>query len=470
MSEENLVDDWCFELELENEGWLDKGEWGNAYNISDNKVIKITHDYEEFVCTYHLLNKDTEYNAKIHEMRVFPNGELGILMEYVDTNGVENVFSELNSFANDNEIDIFDIDKDDHKGQLSNEAIKMSNDLYLAWREIANHGYSGAHALDIHDGNIGINSKGNYSLFDQRDKSNPIFNDFDLFNEIKLSLKDNYMIDPDFVETRTVPIEKILASESGIKNTLIDIKNKRYSKTDEPIECMYNADGNLQVTDGYHRLCEALLIGDETVNINIYYDERCGYSHQTYACVKEDSGFEINTDLLFSGLEFIQDEEILQHYYGEYTQYKKDIELENAHSFITSKKKPAEIIEQIEEHILYTATQKIHREPSDFAHGDLGERLEEFKYYNLTKEFDLNLLDRDEWSVDESLVEHYKNLIKEKGIADMPSITIDDNLSIIDGIHRLNALLESGITTMDIYAGTNQKLQLKNNNKIKMTK
>jgi hypothetical protein len=468
LREENLVDDWCFELDLDNEGWIGSGEWGNAYHLSDNKVIKITRDHEEFICSYHLLNKDTKYNAKIHDMRVFPNGDLGILMDHVDTSGVDNIFSEMNGFANDNDIDIFDIDKDDHSGQLSNEAIKMSEDLYLAWKEVASHGYSGSHALDIHDGNIGLNSNGDYSLFDQRDKSNPVFDDFELFNEIKISLRDSYIIDSDCVEARTIPVEKILVSEYGIKNTLVDISFKKYSKTDEPIECMYNSDGNLQVTDGYHRLCEALLMGEETIDVNIYYDERCGYSHQTYASISEDSGLDINTDLLFHGLESIKDEETLQYYYEEYTQHKKNIELENIHSFITSKKEPAEVIEQIEEHVLYTATQKIHRDPSDFAHGDLGERLEEFKYYNLTKGFDLTKLNKDEWSIDEDLVEHYKDLIKEKGISDMPNITIDDNLSIIDGIHRLNALLESGITKADAYVGTNKKLQLKNSQKIKI--
>lgn len=321
MSEEHLVDDWCFELDLENEGWLGKGEWGNAYHISNDKVIKITRDYEEFICAYHLLNKDTQHNVKIHEMRVFPNGELGILMDHANTNGIEDTFRELLSFAKENELDILDIDPTEYKGDISDDALKMSNDLYLAWQEIAQSGYSGSHSLDISDDNIGINSKGNYVLFDQRDKSNPFFDDHDVFNEIKQKLKDNYLIDEDRIEPKTIPIHKILASESGISKTLIDLKNKRYSQTDEPIECMFDEKGKLQVIDGYHRLCEALLINKENIEVNIVYDERCGYPNQTYANIKSEDALYIDHDLIYSGLENIADSTYLDTIFEEYDKF-----------------------------------------------------------------------------------------------------------------------------------------------------
>jgi hypothetical protein len=321
MSEEHLVDDWCFELGFDNEGWLGKGEWGNAYHVSEDKVIKITRDYEEFICAFHLLNKDTQHNVKIHEMRVFPNGELGILMDHANTEGIEDTFRELLGFADDNELDILDIDPAKHKGNISDDALKMSNDLYLAWQEIANSGYSGAHSLDIQDGNIGINYDGNYVLFDQRDKSNPFFDDHETFNEIKQKLKDNYLIDEDRIESKIIPINKILVSENAISRTLADLKNKRYSQTDEPIECMFNENGKLQITDGYHRFCEALLVNKENVEVNIVYDERCGYPNQTYANIKNEDALYVDHDLSYSGLENIADSAYLDDLFEEYDSY-----------------------------------------------------------------------------------------------------------------------------------------------------
>ena len=178
MKQEDLVENWAFEKDLELEFYLDSGQWGEAYEISGNNVIKITRDYEEFICAYRLLGKDTKYNAKVKEMRVFPTGEMGILLEKVDTDGIEDLFSELYSYAQEKEIDIFDIED---KNELSDEAFKMSQDLYKAWEEISSNGYNG---LDISGDNIGLNSEGNYVLFDQRDKTNPIFDDQELFEEI----------------------------------------------------------------------------------------------------------------------------------------------------------------------------------------------------------------------------------------------------------------------------------------------
>jgi len=113
---------------------------------------------------------------------------------------------------------------------------------------------------------------------------------------------------------------------------------------------------------------------------------------------------------------------------------------------------------QIEEHVIYSQVQRIHREYDDFIDGNLGERIEEYQYYNLVPMFDLELLDQDEWDVDTDLVEDYEDLIEQKGIDNMPKIVIDENYSIIDGIHRLNALLNKGITNADLFIGCNEKL------------
>lgn len=120
------------------------------------------------------------------------------------------------------------------------------------------------------------------------------------------------------------------------------------------------------------------------------------------------------------------------------------------------------ILDQVEEHEVYTTIKKSHRDINDFNDGDLGERIEEYRYYNLIHNFDLTLLNKDEWYVDDDLVKEYELMIEKDGIGNMPTIVISDNNSIIDGIHRVNALLNKGIEKIDIYIGSNKKINLEN--------
>jgi len=64
-------------------------------------------------------------------------------------------------------------------------------------------------------------------------------------------------------------------------------------------------------------------------------------------------------------------------------------------------------------------------------------------------EVDLDQLDLDEWNVDEELVEEFLDL----DIETMPIPLISDDYSIIDGIHRLNALLKLNYNKVYVYRG-----------------
>jgi hypothetical protein len=328
MNQEELVKNWAFEKNLELECYIDSGQWGDAYEITENNVIKITRDYEEFICAYKLLGKDTKHNAKIKEMRVFPTGELGILLEKVDTVGVEDTFGELLLYANEKEIDILDIEDQD---TLSAEAFKMSSDIYKGLYEIIKNGYNGS---DISGDNIGINSSGDYVLFDQRDKTNPFFVDQDIFEEIKNKLRVQYEIEEDEpIIKKNVPIEKILVSEDSIKKTIKDIENKRVSQTEENIECMYNEDGELQLIDGNHRLLEKILLGKTNFDVTIVHDERTGYSHQYFSLVKRENAIEFDSDKIYCGLENIFADEYLE----KCIDILEKLHSENIEDFLTNK-------------------------------------------------------------------------------------------------------------------------------------
>jgi hypothetical protein len=327
MNEENLVENWCFELDLEHECWLNKGEFGNVYSVTDDKVIKITSDYNEFIQTFNLLNKSLDFHPKIYDMRVFPTGELGILMEAVGTDGIEDVFAEIINFADIHGVSILEIDLDDEcqdqDYNLSPEATKMLSDICRADFELRSHHHIGS---DIHDGNIGINKKGNYVLFDQTLKTDNNEYNEDLFNEIKEKLMASYDIEEDEPTIKeNICISKILVNREAMRQTLLDISNGKISKTNGHLECMYNIDGLLQLTDGHHRLCELLLDSKETASVIISFDERSGCLNQAYAKIEIEDAIELTPDNLYGGLEDFADDDTLEDYLVDYKKLKNKV-------------------------------------------------------------------------------------------------------------------------------------------------
>ena len=99
-----------------------------------------------------------------------------------------------------------------------------------------------------------------------------------------------------------------------------------------------------------------------------------------------------------------------------------------------------------------------HHTPEDFDEGDIQERIDKFDYYHLVK-INLKTLDRDEFDVNYGLVEYYVEKIKNEGIENMPPMLISDSLEIIDGIHRLNALLDFGVDEATVYLGSKMSLK-----------
>ena len=101
---------------------------------------------------------------------------------------------------------------------------------------------------------------------------------------------------------------------------------------------------------------------------------------------------------------------------------------------------------------------KSHHTPEDFEDGDLMERIDRFYYYHLI-EIKLSSLDKNEFDVCEDRVDKYVKMIEDKGMKDMPNIIVDQEFSIIDGIHRLNSMTESGIDTAKVYIGSEISLK-----------
>lgn len=319
MREEDLVDNWCTEIGLENEGWLNNGENGNAYTISDNKVIKITSDHNEFISTYKISKSDNPNLPKIYDMRIFPNGELGIFMEELVTDGIEELYREAESIAQDQDVySILDIEIEEIENK-DPEVIKFIKDIIQSQYM---YQLEGINDFDIQPNNIGLNSKGNYILFDQTKKNAIDYNE-DIFRDIEDELKENFIIDPEKPIKKSISIENLYVDKNVLHETYKDIYNKKYSQSNMPIECQYTNQGILQVIDGNHRYFEALLTNKEEVDIVITYDERCGYNNPHYQTLDNYDKFEPDFDKIFSGLELEFDEETLSYMYEDYIEEQK---------------------------------------------------------------------------------------------------------------------------------------------------
>ena len=195
--------------------------------------------------------------------------------------------------------EIYEIDTD--SPFLSEELIAFCDDLHSSTFDLKRNGVSG---FDIHCDNIGINKHGKYVLFNQKDKSLNEDYVIDVFNEVKKELKSQFSIDEPILK-ENVPVERILMNATSVIQTIDNIKRGKLSETDEPLECMYNKNGDLQLLDGYHRLTEKLLNNDEFVDVNIVLDERYGYSSPVYAIVEKDDALDIDTSFVYSGLESV---------------------------------------------------------------------------------------------------------------------------------------------------------------------
>lgn len=148
------------------DSFLASGDFGEAYLTTDNKVIKITSDVSEFVVADSLKHRNYENTVDIYDTAIFDSGVMVVYQEFLDTEGIEDLFNEILLEAEAQEVEILEIDERDFVYGLSDEAYKMLNDLCYSVFEIQKRGFN---PIDIHHNNIGLKENGNYGLFDQKD-------------------------------------------------------------------------------------------------------------------------------------------------------------------------------------------------------------------------------------------------------------------------------------------------------------
>ena len=113
-----------------------------------------------------------------------------------------------------------------------------------------------------------------------------------------------------------------------------------------------------------------------------------------------------------------------------------------------------EKLKEVEPNFVYNLSLSLHRNPDDFEDGDISDRIFQYEYYILDNQFPIS--DLEEWEVQPYLVNDFIRQYKQN--SDYPPIVIgkdNEMFTIIDGIHRANALHELGLKTVKAYVGYN---------------
>jgi ribosomal protein L17 len=140
--------------------------------------------------------------------------------------------------------------------------------------------------------------------------------------------------------------------------------------------------------------------------------------------------------------------------------YDKTVSIEESESSSTFDYD--EKINLIDSDEIVAIVQSLHSREEDFDEGDLIDRIKQFKTYKLTN-IPINNVDTDEFLTDVELVDEYVEKIKNN--PDYPPIVFDPiNSSIIDGMHRVQALEELGYETIRAYVGVEKSDDMNESN------
>lgn len=97
---------------------------------------------------------------------------------------------------------------------------------------------------------------------------------------------------------------------------------------------------------------------------------------------------------------------------------------------------------------------RLHGRRQDICEGDLLHRLDRFNFF-VKKMISISSIDLGEFDFDQERVDHFKFLFSQSGA--YPPIVFDSlDGSIIDGIHRANALAQLGVNEIEAFVGVKE--------------
>ena len=127
----------------------------------------------------------------------------------------------------------------------------------------------------------------------------------------QLRLFNTVPSNPEEGDRVVMPLELLVMSENSLRQSLFnDISVGRYSMTKGDIDVWFTEEDFYFLTDGYHRVVEAMLLGKEEMGSKV---EGVGYS--TYWAVpSERDRFEYRPNMKYKGLEKFAEEGVLDRY------------------------------------------------------------------------------------------------------------------------------------------------------------
>jgi hypothetical protein len=261
INETYYAENWCKELNLELKGLLCKTETGQIFEVFDNKIIKFTSDFSEFINAFSILNKKFEHHVTIFDLKIFHNDTLAILMEKVHTNGIDKLFFELEHVALNKELPILSIDF--RHENVSREARKLYLDVKRGISEIRSFGHKGE---DINSGNIGYRDNGNYVLFDQTE--NLIFDDFLKLEKVEDCIKNNCHTNNKKI-LKKINAEDLMLNKNLIYTALKETNGLKMTNNSN-ISCFINSFGEIELSsESYNLFIQNILIGNVTFNAQV---------------------------------------------------------------------------------------------------------------------------------------------------------------------------------------------------------
>jgi len=135
--------------------WEGSGDMGHAYVTEKDTILKVTRDKTEIEYATLIVGKKLQNVVTVYDVE-----ENVIHMEYLNTDGVEDLHGSAMGYAEYG--DITEVDSDDHP-DMPEDVKKFINDVSYGAFELQQNG---VYNLDLKDNNIGRKSNGEYAIFD----------------------------------------------------------------------------------------------------------------------------------------------------------------------------------------------------------------------------------------------------------------------------------------------------------------
>lgn len=162
---DRIVEEWAEAQGLEIECWMGSGDFGHAFETTCGQIVKITRDPCEFMAAFSLQGQTSDFLVDIHKAELTDDDDLLILMEKVDTEGVEDVFSEAMNLVEEfafGEWTYFDPDELPDDYSASEEALQLIDHIAGSILHLQQKGID---RPDVSPDNIGVKN-GRFVLFD----------------------------------------------------------------------------------------------------------------------------------------------------------------------------------------------------------------------------------------------------------------------------------------------------------------